>query len=198
VNALSRGDAPAQGEAWFSPSGRLIVIRSIRPGDLALLDALARQLSARSRCQRFQLEPWQPIPPQVDRLVRFDGRHEVALVAVAPAASGPVAVGEARYTRTAGPAGEREFALVVADSMQWQGLGTTLLRRLIGHAGRAGIERLYGDVRADNQPMLRLAAKLGLERKRSRSDGRHLRVQMAFKYARAMPVGAADAALAGT
>lgn len=189
---------PAQrrAEAWFSPTGRLIVIRPVQPGDLAMLDALAHRLSALSRCQRFQLELWQPLASQVDRLVRLDCRHEAALVALAPTTGGPVAVGEARYMRVRGAAAEREFALAVADSMQGQGLGVALLRRLIADAERAGIERLYCDVRPDNQPMLRLAARLGIAR-RSIGPDRRVRLELDLGCVRALPVARADLALAG-
>jgi acetyltransferase len=54
-----------------------------------------------------------------------------------------------------------EFAIVVADAWHGRGIGSRLLAKLIDVARRRGVRRLYGDILAQNRPMLELARKLG-------------------------------------
>src|SRR5438045_721244 len=54
-----------------------------------------------------------------------------------------------------------EFAVVVADAWQGQGLGERLLKALLEHAGRAGVGRVAGVTHLNNRPMRALARKLG-------------------------------------
>jgi acetyltransferase len=56
-----------------------------------------------------------------------------------------------------------EFAVVVDDAWQRQGLGVELLGMLAEHAARAGFSALTGFVLADNWPMLGLLARLDCE-----------------------------------
>jgi GNAT superfamily N-acetyltransferase len=55
---------------------------------------------------------------------------------------------------------EAEVALLVRDDWQRKGLGTALLRRLVGHAERAGLSALLLHVQSENAPMLRTLARL--------------------------------------
>jgi len=56
---------------------------------------------------------------------------------------------------------EAEFALLVSDQIQRQGLGTELLRRLIGVGQDEGLDRIVGDILADNDAMLNVCTELG-------------------------------------
>jgi acetyltransferase len=56
-----------------------------------------------------------------------------------------------------------EFAIVVADAWHGRGIGSRLLAKLIDVARRRGVRRLYGDILAQNRPMLELARKLGFD-----------------------------------
>jgi acetyltransferase len=55
---------------------------------------------------------------------------------------------------------DAEFAIVVDDAWQRQGLGIQLLGVLAEHAARAGLAAVAGYVLADNWPMLALLARL--------------------------------------
>jgi len=90
--------------------------------------------------------------------INADQKGHVALVAEEVADSHRI-VADARYvldgnTRTA------EFAIAVSDAWQGAGLGRSLMLRLLARARRSGIKRLYGDVLADNAPMLALMSRL--------------------------------------
>jgi acetyltransferase len=54
-----------------------------------------------------------------------------------------------------------EFAVLVGDPWQGQGVGAELLQRLMAIARERAMELLWGTVLAENKTMLSLARKLG-------------------------------------
>jgi acetyltransferase len=66
---------------------------------------------------------------------------------------------------------EAEFALVVGDAHQRQGLGRHLLQRLIDVARERGVRRLTGLVLSENGPMLALTGSLGFGPPEAADDG---------------------------
>jgi acetyltransferase len=58
---------------------------------------------------------------------------------------------------------DAEFAIVISDSWQNQGLGTQLLRLLIQVARDENTQHLFGTIMAQNLEMRRLAEKLGFQ-----------------------------------
>jgi acetyltransferase len=65
---------------------------------------------------------------------------------------------------------EAEFALVVSDAFQKQGLGSELLRRLLAIAGDEKLGRVVGYISAENSEMLRVARAAGFQTRRSPQD----------------------------
>lgn len=57
--------------------------------------------------------------------------------------------------------GEGEFALVVVDARQGQGLGTELLRRLVQIGRDEGLSRIVATIAVENQEMQHVARKVG-------------------------------------
>jgi RimJ/RimL family protein N-acetyltransferase len=57
-----------------------------------------------------------------------------------------------------------EFSILVGRYIAGMGLGRHLMRRLVRWARGKKLERIYGDVAEDNQPMLALAQSLGFQR----------------------------------
>ena len=69
-------------------------------------------------------------------------------------------IGVGRLSKLRGT-NEAEFALLVSDHFQEQGLGTALLDRLL-HIGRhENIARISGTILPENAPMKHICAKLG-------------------------------------
>ena len=64
-----------------------------------------------------------------------------------------------------------EFAIVVADHIQGEGLATELLERLAGAAVRHGFTRFRATMLADNEPAHRLVQRLAQRQPRSRNVG---------------------------
>ncbi len=94
------------------------------------------------------------------RLCHLDYDREMALAAVMRENGEPRLLGVSRYYLQP-QTGTAEFALVVSDAYQRQGLGHHLMQRLIDIARERGVGRLVGQVLAENVPMLRLMRSLG-------------------------------------
>jgi acetyltransferase len=148
-------------EHGFLATGQALTIRPIKPQDERLeLDFLER-LSPQSRYQRL-LSPRKLLPGELHRLTHIDYHHEMALVALLGTAQQRRMVGVARYVLDAD--GEAcDFAIVLADELQGQGLGRRLLSSLLDAADKAGVLRMEGITLASNSAMLRLARKLGFQ-----------------------------------
>ena len=159
--------------ACTAPNWRL---RPVRAHDVALLDAFFHNLSPESRRRRFHVG-LRDVPLQwLERFTHPEPCDELALLAVAEQGGREVCIAEARYALGDDAPLRREFAITVADDWQGRGLGGTLLRRLIRHAARRGLEGLYGDVQRDNGPMLQLARSAGLRLQRHPGDATLVRV----------------------
>ena len=69
-------------------------------------------------------------------------------------------IGVARWAPT-GTEGIAEFAVVVADDCQGQGIASRLMRVLITAATVGGLQRLEGLILKENAPMLTMVKKMG-------------------------------------
>ncbi|MBD1872413.1 bifunctional acetate--CoA ligase family protein/GNAT family N-acetyltransferase [Nodosilinea sp. FACHB-131] len=148
------------------PGGNGVTIRPIRPEDEPLITAFHDMVSEHSVYLRY----FHPIKHSTriahDRLTRIcfnDYDREIALVAEVSAPD-PKIIGVCRLTQKYGLP-EAEFAMLVADSYQGQGFGTELLSRLIEVARTEGLERLTGEILAENHGMQRLCKRVGFQLK---------------------------------
>jgi len=148
------------------PGGTAIVIRPIRAEDDALERDFICSLSNETRYNRL-LSGRTLTPEEIRRLTRIDYDREMAFIAVSADGGRARLLGVGRYVRDDRGA---EFALVVADAWQHQGIGRLLLETLLWHAHLAGIARLHGITLATNQPMQNLARKLGFVQKHDPQD----------------------------
>ncbi|GGC79322.1 GNAT family N-acetyltransferase [Undibacterium terreum] len=150
-----------------------VSIRAARQNDGPAIQALVSGLSLKSRYYRFFF----PIHTLSDEmLARFTHAYpesEVTLLAYAEQDGREVVVGMANYVVEA-KSGKAEYAIVVADAWQKQGIASRLIKNLICIASTAGLEAMYGDVLAENTGMLRLLNKLGFSND-AHSDGAYLR-----------------------
>jgi acetyltransferase len=148
-------------EHGFLADGQALTIRPIKPQDERLELEFLESLSAQTRYQRL-LSPRKLLPGELHRLTHIDYRHEMALAALLGAGQHRRMVGVARYVLDAD--GEAcDFAIVIADELQGQGLGRRLLSSLLDAAAKAGVQRMEGITLASNRGMLRLARKLGFQ-----------------------------------
>jgi acetyltransferase len=136
-------------------------IRPIRPEDEPALRRAFGRLSAETIRMRFFMPLKRLTHAIAAQLTQIDYDREMAFVAT-DAGAASLAEIHAVARLFADPDGERgEFALVVEDSMTRRGIGKLLMQHLIQYAASRGIGVIYGDVLADNSPMLALCRQLG-------------------------------------
>jgi uncharacterized membrane protein/RimJ/RimL family protein N-acetyltransferase len=143
--------------------GREVRIRPIGPTDLDALKRFFLALSPATRRLRFHASVKEVPEPLLREFTQPDQRQHVGLIAEAQAGAleeAPQLVAEARFVRSPGSDGA-EFALVVADGWRRVGLGSSLMRALLDHAGVSGVQRLCGDALADNEATRRFLRSLG-------------------------------------
>jgi acetyltransferase len=140
--------------------GTTVTVRALRPEDEPLIIGLHGRTSEHTIRMRFFSLVKTLSRDSLIRLCQLDYDREMALAAVLRVGDEARIVGVARYYLH--PAtGAAEFALVVEDAHQRQGLGRHLLGRLIDVARERGVRTLFGLVLRENRPMLALTAALG-------------------------------------
>ncbi|MFS8778880.1 bifunctional acetate--CoA ligase family protein/GNAT family N-acetyltransferase [Synechococcus sp. W70.1] len=166
-----------------------ITIRPIRPEDEPLVIEFHRHVSDYSLYLRY----FHPIQYSAriahERLVRLcfnDYDREIALVAERQDPE-PQLLGISRLSKKHGLPQEAEFALLVADPYQRQGIGTELLTRLIQVARCEGIQRLAGEVLSENEGMRRLCRRSGFQLLPSPEDPGLLRATLDLAADAALP-----------
>jgi acetyltransferase len=152
--------------AWKLKQGATVTIRPIRPEDEPAMICFHGELSERSVYLRY----FSPLKLQQrvahSRLVRIcfnDYDREIALVAEKHCADGKSQIiGVARLSKHHGSSAA-EFAVVVTDQWQNQGLGTELTRRLIQIARNEKLTRLMAVTLQENKDMQHMCKKLGFQ-----------------------------------
>src|SRR5512134_784135 len=147
-------------ERWRAADGMELQIRPLRSDDAGRELEFVRSLSPQTRYERTFSHRGDLAPGELAKLIRFDVREEVALVAVAdPDATGAFAA-VARLKKVPGT-DQCEFAIVVADHWQRRGVGLRLLGKLLEVSRRAGIARVIGYTFSTNEAMKNLGRKAG-------------------------------------
>jgi GNAT superfamily N-acetyltransferase len=140
--------------------GKPVVIRSLQPSDKAEIFEAVERTSAESLHRRFLATKRAFSPSEVAYFVNVDFRNHVALVAEVEEDEGSNIVGGGRYVVVKQETAE--VAFIVIDAYQGRGLGTILMRHLVGLAREAGIEEFVAEVLSDNVAMLAVFEGSGL------------------------------------
>jgi acetyltransferase len=152
---------------WKLKNKKRVVIRPIRPEDEPLMVKFHQTLSEQSVYQRYfsVLHLSQRIAHDRLRRICFsDYDREIALVAEhreTPAAE-PRILGVGRLSKLHG-VNEGEFAILISDAWQGQGLGSELLRRVVEVGRQEKLDRLIGHILPDNHAMSHLSQKVGFK-----------------------------------
>ena len=134
------------------------MLRVVESGNASAVQQFVRRLSDRSRRNRFFSTVRELSTDQLHRVTRSRPPGELVLVGEAAEGVGSCIVAMAQYA--ACEPSEVEFAVVVDDAWQRQGLGMQLIGVLAEYAARAGFGTYTGCVLTDNWPMLALLARL--------------------------------------
>ena len=130
-----------------------IVIRPLRDGDTATVEAVFARLGTESRRRRFNGAKPRLSESELSLLARVDGLNHVL---VAYLDGDPLPVGLARLVRDGASA---EVAFEVADDLQGRGIGTALTCALADDARAAGIVEFRATVGGDNQRAVSLLSR---------------------------------------
>jgi protein lysine acetyltransferase len=150
--------------------GTRILIRPIEPGDKSRLQHALGRLSRESIRRRFLAAKPTLSAAELRYLTEVDGVDHLALVAVLEDDPDQIA-GVARCVRLEPASEEAEFAIVVADPVQGEGLGTALAGALADAACRAGIRHFAATTLADNEAVQRLMDSLAATLEHQTRDG---------------------------
>jgi acetyltransferase len=150
---------------WQHTDGTTLTIRPIRPEDEPLMVKFHEALSEQSVYLRYlqALKLSQRVAHErLARLCFIDYDREMALVVERrdPRSGQQEIVAVGRLIKLHG-APEAEFALLVADRFQRQGLGTALLQRLVQIGKDEKLRRIVADILPQNLAMQQVSAHLG-------------------------------------
>ncbi len=150
---------------WTLKDGTPIIIRPIRPEDEPLMINFHKTLSERSVYFRYfyPMQLSQRIAHErLTHMCFIDYDREMALVAdyTDPNTGTHEIIAVGRLRKLHGTP-EAEFALLVSDRYQHQGLGTELLRRLLQVGRDEKLQRIVADILPENRDMQRVCEKLG-------------------------------------
>jgi len=149
---------------WVLRSGSEVTIRPIRPEDEPLMRDFHANISPQSVYFRYLHQMSLSARIAHERLTRvcfIDYLREMALVAEQRDVDGRAAIlGVGRLAKIHGTT-EAEFALVVVDAHQGQGLGTELLRRLVQIGRDEGLSRIVAVMAPENREMQAVSKCVG-------------------------------------
>jgi len=151
--------------------GERVLIRRVRPEDMALYPDFLRDVSAEDLRLRFFARISELSAQESDRLSHLDYQHEMAFVALDEDTGrllGLVRLKDELDEKTA------EFAILVRSRLKGHGLGWLLMQRVIDYAKEKRLRRVYGDVLAQNTTMLQMCAELGFHAMDIGSDMRRV------------------------
>lgn len=170
---------------WKLKNGVSLVIRPIRPEDEPQLVKFHEALSEESVYYRYftQLKLDQRIAHErLTRMCFNDYDREIALVAEHkdPETGNREILGVGRLSKARG-LNEAEFAVIISDRWQRQGLGTELLKRLVQIGRDEKLERISANILSENHAMQLVSKRVGFTLMRD-GDTQDYRAVIALYY----------------
>jgi GNAT superfamily N-acetyltransferase len=168
------------------PSGVELTFRVVRPDDAPALQRLHARCSERTIYLRFFGSMKKLSDEQARYFASTDGVDHFGLVALD--LQGPEEIiAVVRYARK--PGDERaEYAALVEDSWQGQGIGAALTHRLIDEARGNGVGSFYAPVKGENKRMLNVLRHLDLPERERVEDGEKM-VEIGLFYEESQRTG---------
>lgn len=142
--------------------GQEVRIRPLRPEDEPRMVEFHKTLSEQTVFLRYagMMKLDQRVAHErLARICFIDYGREMALLVKRP---GGEILGVGRLTKLPGTE-DGEFAMLISDAVQRQGLGTEMLRRLVEVGQDWGLKRIVADILMNNGAMQKVCRKLGFE-----------------------------------
>jgi acetyltransferase len=146
---------------WKLKDGTPVVLRPVKPEDETLFQELFKSLSEDTMRFRFFQIIKDVTHEFLTRLCNIDYDREMAIVAETEQDKKRI-IGAVRLIAEPGR-NSGEFAVVVGDEWQGQGLGSKLLDYVIDIGKDIKLEEIYGYVASDNVKMIHLCASKGFK-----------------------------------
>ncbi|MCR4339511.1 MAG: GNAT family N-acetyltransferase, partial [Gemmatimonadaceae bacterium] len=165
-------------EAVEVADGRTLLLRPVLPEDEPSLQRMFKALSPEEVRFRFFVPQKTFSHMNTARFSQIDYDREMVLVLTERGIAGETPI-TGIVQMSADPDNEKaEFAILLTKESTALGLGVYLLRRLIEYARSRGIQRLHGDVLADNNTMLKLSRVLGFVTKQVEGEPGVVRIEL--------------------
>jgi GNAT superfamily N-acetyltransferase len=156
--------------------GSRLQIRPVRAADEPALITLLQRLDPEEVRLRFFLRIRNFSHDMAARMTQVDYDRELSFVVEPPEGKGDIV---AMSTLVMDPDGaEAEYAILVHHDWAGRGIGKHLMNCLLDVARSRGVRMVYGDVLAENGPMLAVARSLGFQVKRDPEDHQCVRVSL--------------------
>ncbi len=143
-------------------NGKVATLRPIKPEDEPLEKEMFTKFSEETERFRFFKQIKEISHELLIRYTQNDYDREIAIIAEVTERDKKKMAGVARIIE--GPAREdAEFAIVVADPWQKQGLGSKLTDYMIEIAKKRGVNKIFVEILPDNNKMLNMLKKRGFK-----------------------------------
>jgi RimJ/RimL family protein N-acetyltransferase len=138
--------------------GTKVFVRPLKPDDANLYPEFLSDVTAEDLRLRF-FAPIKELSPEfIGRLTHLDYAKAMAFIAIEEQGGHMLGVVRLHYD----PDGKSgEYAVLVRSHLKGHGLGWHLMRRMIEYARTEGLERVRGQVLAENTTMLAMCSELG-------------------------------------
>jgi GNAT superfamily N-acetyltransferase len=159
------------------PSGYEVPFRLVKPKDVSALQRFLGRCSERTIYLRFFGSLQDFSEEKAKYFAHVDGVDHFALVALDPNDQNEI-IAIVRYDREPGEE-YAEYAAIVEDGWQGQGVGIALTRLLIDAAWGKGVRYFYALVMGKNKRMLELLRHLDLPEQEHQEEGvKHVEVDL--------------------
>ena len=159
------------------PSGYEVPFRLVKPKDVSALQRFLGRCSERTIYLRFFGSLQDFSEEKAKYFAHVDGVDHFALVALDPNDQNEI-IAIVRYDREPGEE-YAEYAAIVEDGWQGQGVGVALTRLLIDAAWDKGVRYFYALVMGKNKRMLELLRHLDLPEQEHQEEGvKHVEVDL--------------------
>jgi len=144
-------------------SEEAVIVRPVRHSDFVIETEFFEDLSFERKRNRFLGGVSDVSSDEIERLCDLDYHDSMAYIAIFDNGQFPTELGMARYVKDVDKKAH-EIAIVLADGVDTQTIGTKLLSYLFDYARLHGVKRLYSIEFRDNTEMKSLAEGMGMSR----------------------------------
>ena len=142
------------------PDGTRVLLRPLKPDDAALYPEFAASIAPQDSRHRFFSAVRELSDQRIHELTHLDYERAMAFIAFDEANCRMLGVVRLHLDEDRR---DGEFAVIVRSAFKGHGLGRMLMQRMIDYARMIGLERVHGQVLAENTRMLHMSAELGFQ-----------------------------------